>query len=263
MADFKEKVKNAVKNNFKLSTSKYFEFENKYNLFYNLTVSLGKFLDINPQNKVLDIGCGYGVSVNAIKSEFKVTDITGVDISEEMIDFGKKLYPDLNLIVCDGEEIVSLFNNNFDIIVYNASIFIFPDTLTAFNNAYNLLEKNGKIGFTHYPEIISKNGDDLFSLAYKINNFKEPKKRVITDFDTCILNLEKSNFKNITTSTFKVKLDVNFITEFFLIPAQSASLFPKTKYEERTKLIRKLFSVLEEFSDSSEIIWKMAKAEKI
>jgi SAM-dependent methyltransferase len=262
MVDFKTKVKNIVKNNFKVSTEKYFEFERKYNFFYNLSVALGNFLEINKNSKVLDIGCGYGVSVNAIKNEFRVSEITGVDISDEMINFGKKLYPHLDLIICDGEDVTPLFQKKFDFIVYNASIFIFPDTLSAFQNAKTLLTNNGKIGFTHYPEIKDNNGSDIFSQAYQLNNFHEPKKRVISDLDTCVDNLKKLNFKNIEIAEYSLKLDTDFITDFFLIPAQSASLFPKNNYKERVVLIETLFQSLKDFEQNSKIIWKMVKAER-
>ena len=262
MENFNNKVKKIVKNNFKISREKYFEFEKKYNFFYNLAYKLGEFLNIQSFHKVIDIGCGYGVSVNAIKNEFKTNNVIGIDISEEMINFGKNLYPHLKLIVGDGEEILKLFREKFDIAVYNASIFIFPDTLTAFKNAYEILSENGILGFTHYPDIINNNGTNLFDLAYKLNNFPVPQKRVISDINTCINNLKIANFKNIEIQEFSIDLKIDVLIDFFSIPAQSASLFPKYNYQERKTLIKKLFSKLKDFENSGKIVWKMVKAIK-
>ncbi len=265
MTDFKSKVKNVVKNNFKISKEKYFEFEKKYNFFHNLSVALGNFLNIQPNSTVLDIGCGYGISTNAIKKEFNVSEVIGIDLSDEMINFGKAIYPSLNLMTCDGEEIENIFKNRqFNYIVYNASIFIFPDTLTAFKSAFNLIKKNGYIGFSHYPEIIDTfTGKDLFSHAFEISGFPLPKKRVISDLTTCINNLSKANFKNIITTEYTLRLNTEFLIDFFSIPAQSASLFPKNSYKERVPLIKKLFQNLKQFESKGKISWKIVKAEKL
>ena len=262
MNKFKEKVKNIVKNNFKISVKKYFDFENKYNFFKKLTVALAEFINIEKNYTILDIGCGYGVSTKILKDIFN-TKVVGIDISEDMINFGRKIFPDIDLQVLDGENFSSVFNeSSFDIAIYNAAVFIFPDPLSSFINSYKVLKESGKIGFSHYPEITDSTGNDIFTEAFVNSNFAPPKKRTVSDLDKCVSDLEKAKFKNITVSEYSIPLDINFLTDFFLIPAQSASLFPKLTYNERLKNIKQLFSSIKEYENSAKISWKLVKAEK-
>lgn len=262
MDKFKEKVKNIVKNNFKISVDKYFDFEEKYNFFEKLTVALAEFINIGKNSTVLDIGCGYGVSTKILKDIFN-TKVVGIDISEDMINFGKKIFPDTDLKVLDGENFSSVFDkNSFDIAIYNAAIFIFPDPLSSFKDSYNVLKESGKIGFSHYPEITDSTGNDIFTEAFVKSNFEPPKKRTVSDLDKCISDLEKAKFKNIKIFEYSIPFDTNFLTDFFLIPAQSASLFPKLTYNERLKKIKQLFLSIKEYENSAKILWKLVKAEK-
>jgi ubiquinone/menaquinone biosynthesis C-methylase UbiE len=257
MENFKKKVKNVVKNNFKISVDKYFEFENRYNFFYNLAVYLGELLEINKNNNVLDVGCGYGVSCKALIDKFKC-NVKGIDLSEDMISFGKKLYPNMELLTGDGEKLEDYFpEEKFDKIVYNAAVFIFPDTLNAFKSAKNILTENGIIGFSHYPVIINLNGESLISVAYKRAGLEHPKKTVISDLDTCVENLRKSGFGNIIINEYVINFNVDFIKAFFSIPAQSASLFPKVPYNERIKLVESLFESIK--NEKGFIKWPVVK----
>ena len=54
---------------------------------------------------------------------------------------------------------------------------------------------------------------------------------------------------------------VSFLIDFFSIPAQSASLFPKHPYEERAQKVGELFESLHEWDGHFTIGWDMAKAE--
>ena len=255
----KEKVKKTVKNNFKVSVEKYFSFEKKYNFFYNLTVALARFAGVEPSYKILDVGCGYGVSCKALKDKFQC-DVIGVDLSEEMVNFGKKIYEEIEISVCDGENLSSFSENYFDTVLYNASIFIFPDTLQAFKSAKTVLKERGSLGFSHYPAIVGERGENLLELAYERARFNMPRRNVISPLEICVENLEKSCFKNITLTDYTLPLDIEFLENFFLIPAQSASLFPKLTYAERAEKIKILFKQIA--NEKGDMIWKLVKAEK-
>lgn len=255
----KEKVKKTVKNNFKVSVEKYFSFEKKYNFFYNLTIALAKFIGVEPSSKILDVGCGYGVSCKALKDKFQC-DVIGIDLSEEMVNFGKEIYEEIKISVCDGENLSSFSKNYFDSVLYNASIFIFPDTFEAFKSAKTVLKEKGSLGFSHYPAIVGEKEENLLELAYERAEFNMPRRNVISPLDVCMENLGKSGFKNISLTDYTLPLDTEFLKNFFLIPAQSASLFPKINYSERAEKIKILFDQIG--NEKGKIIWKLVKAEK-
>ena len=61
------------------------------------SIQLDKFQElVSLQSKILDYGCGYGRTCAEL-IENGYSDITGIDISSEMIKRGLSLYPDINL----------------------------------------------------------------------------------------------------------------------------------------------------------------------
>ena len=260
--NFIEKVKNIVKNNFNLSCDIYHQFESRYNFFYNLTNELAKFVNIGNDEKVLDAGCGCGYSMKAIFDNFS-QNVYGIDISEGMINLGKKLYPEFNFIVGDIGEIDRYFEIDFfDSILFNLVVFIIPDIKDVFEKSFKILKENGKIGFSYYPEIIDEKGEDLFEIAFNLNKYNKPNKQVISEFDKCLNALGEAGFSNIEIKKYEMRLDIEFLKNFFSIPAQSASLFPKDDFEQRKEKVEKLFNSIKSYENKGKIIWKLAKGEK-
>ncbi|MCK5313078.1 MAG: class I SAM-dependent methyltransferase [Desulfobacteraceae bacterium] len=74
--------------------------------------------NVSEKAKILDIGCGYGRTLNQLYlSGFP--DLTGVDISKNMINRGNKLYPYLNIQTSDANGI-PFDDNSFDAVVLMA-----------------------------------------------------------------------------------------------------------------------------------------------
>ena len=256
------KVKKIIKKNFNESIEIYSNFERKYNFFYNLAFKVANVVGIKKNSTVLDAGCGCGFSMKAIYDNF-AKNVYGVDISESMIEYGKKLYPEFNFYTGDVANLDKYFNEKFfDSILFNLVVFILPDVENVFRNAYKLLKNGGRIGFSYYPGLINENGEDLLRLAFERSNFEFPKKNVISSYEICLNALKKTDFKNITEYCFEMPLSVQFLKDFFSIPAQSASLFPKLSYIERKEKIEKLFDTLKNFENNGKIVWKFVRGEK-
>ncbi len=65
--------------------------------------------------KILDVGCGYGRTLNELYNN-GFSNLTGLDYSQSMIDRGLKLYPHLNLIINNADDIPSP-DNAFDSVI--------------------------------------------------------------------------------------------------------------------------------------------------
>lgn len=100
---------------------------------------------IKEGKKVLDVGCGTGVLFDFYRQRKAI--VTGIDISDKMIEKAKENYPLANFIVADAEE----FNTKkrFDaIVVYNAfPHFSHPQQLI--ENLSGLLKKGGYLTIAH------------------------------------------------------------------------------------------------------------------
>ncbi len=261
--NFASRVKGAVRRNFNQSVRIYQAFEEKRGFFQDLTAALARWMKLPQGATILDIGCGNGASCVALREACNAT-VYGIDLSEAMIaDARRRLRdPHVHFIVGDGENL-DMFRDMplFDAVVYNASLFVFPNPERSLAQAGGHLKTGGKIGFSFYPRLYSAEFPDLLGRAYEKKGWPLPKFRTITSWDKACHALE-GLFGNLETATHEITGDVSFLIDFFSIPAQSASLFPKLPYEERAEKVRELFETLDAEGTPFTIGWDMAMAVK-
>ncbi|RPH52458.1 MAG: class I SAM-dependent methyltransferase [Desulfobacteraceae bacterium] len=262
-AGFNEKVKLNVKDNFDQSCRMYNLFEEKHHFFASLAMKLAESINLKPNSIVLDIGCGNGISAQILNKYFSCR-VLGVDLSEKMIESGKLLCdsPDIRLLVGDGEKLADIAGDQvFDYVLYNASIFIFPDVEQTIREAAGCLGTGGKIAFSFYPFLEGYAGEDLLAEAFIRLGEPVPRFRVITDYDKACRALSL-HCERVIHHRWVRPLDIEFLQDFFSIPAQSASLFPGRGYEVRRELVCRLFLTLSDLSDKASIVWRMAEGTK-
>jgi SAM-dependent methyltransferase len=262
-AVFNEKVKLSVKENFNQSCRIYDAFEEKHRFFASLALKLAESINLKPDSMVLDVGCGNGISARVLNQHFNCR-VVGVDLSEKMIEAGRLLCdsPDISLEIGDGEKLADIAKGRiFDYVLYNASIFIFPDVEQTIREAAACLKSGGKIAFSFYPLLEDESGEDLLSEAFRRLGEPEPRFRVITDYDKACRALSNHCGK-IAHHRWVRPCNLDFLHDFFSIPAQSASLFPGRDYETRRELARSLFASLSDLEKNSSIVWRMAEGTK-
>ncbi len=261
---FKKKVKRNVAENFDRSYPKYQAFEDRHRFFYTLALKLADSLDLQPETAVLDVGCGNGISARALNDHFGCR-VLGVDLSEKMVAAGQALShsPDISLVVGDGERLVDLADGQqFDYVLYNASIFIFPDVDQTFREACACLRPGGKIGFSFYPELVGPEGEDLMRVAFSRLGEPMPHYKVVTRYSRACRVLENI-CGHITRHRWERPLDLGFLKDFFSIPAQSASLFPGLEYEARLVKVSALLATLADMVETGAVAWRMAEGTKV
>ena len=261
--DFKEKVKRNVADNFDQSIGMYQAFEKKYGFFASYALKLAESIGLQKGASVLDVGCGYGVSAEVLNARYGC-QVLGVDLSPEMIAAGRYLEKNaaINLVVGDGENLAPVIGDRrFDYVLYNASIFIFPDLAKAIDEALDRLQSGGKIAFSYYPQLIGKDGADLFDVAFRRLGEPLPRFRVISDYpDACKALADRCG--HIRHHRWTRSLDIGFMQDFFRIPAQSASLFPGRSYAERCARVERLFATLADRQGDGQVVWRMAEGTK-
>lgn len=260
---FNTKVKRNVAHNFDQSIRLYREFEEKHGFFEALTLKMAEAIGIGDRAFVLDIGCGYGVSAQALHDRLGCR-VLGVDLSPKMIDAGRSHCQGAGIDLCvgDGENLSSVVEDrSFDFALYNASIFIFPDVSKTVAESYRCLRDGGKIAFSFYPQLLGEDDADLFALAFERLGEPLPRFRVITGYAKACEALE-SRCVDICHHRWVRPLDIEFLQDFFSIPAQSASLFPGHDYEARRELAMRLFGTLDDRTETGCIVWRMAEGTK-
>jgi len=260
---FEQKVKRSVTGNFDRSGQQYQAFEDKYRFFYTLALKLAENIDLQPESSVLDAGCGSGISARALHDRFGCR-VLGVDLSEKMVAAGRFLCPEpeIRLVVGDAERLVELAGGQrFDYVLYNASIFIFPDADRSFEEAAACLKPGGKIAFSFYPDLTGPEGEDLMQKAFSRLGEPVPRYKVITGYEQASQALAR-HCGDISHRQWVRPLDLGFLKDFYAIPAQSASLFPGENYAARLQKTAALLDTLSDMTATGRVVWRMASGIK-
>ena len=261
--DFGKKVKANVTANFDQSLGLYQAFEDKHHFFAELTTKLAEEINLRPNTAVLDVGCGNGISSRTLNERFACR-VWGVDLSPKMVEAGRAQCDGENvrLTVGDGERLSHVVGNQtFDYVLYNASIFIFPDANRTLQEAVACLKPKGEIAFSFYPHLAGPAGEDLLDEAFRRLGEPPPRFRVITDYEKACQALAR-HCKEVSRHRWVRPLDIEFLQDFFSIPAQSASLFPGLEYQARMEKVNRLFSGLPDVAREGSIVWRMARGGK-
>ena len=126
-------------------------------------------LDIRKGMKVLDIGCGTGItSMQISKILGKNGIVDGLDFSETMISWAKKNYKKSNNIFFDVVDIQSgvLKKNFYDKVFSRMGVMFFSDPIEAFRNIYSCIKFGGKLSFACFLE---PKRNEWYSITTNIN----------------------------------------------------------------------------------------------
>lgn len=94
-----------------------FQHDSQYHAWYQKFAAL-----INPKGQLLDVGCGPGLFAGFLNSRLPALQITGIDLSPQMIELAKKHVPKAEFKTLNSNNIKSL-NQHFDVVSNN---FVIP-----------------------------------------------------------------------------------------------------------------------------------------
>lgn len=92
--------------------------------------------------RILDVGCGSGMSTLALKNRFPDSEIIGVDLSNTMLESARKLLPDVQWIQRDCSESLEDLGQ-FDLVFSNAFLQWLPDQEEFIKNIRKCIKENG------------------------------------------------------------------------------------------------------------------------
>ncbi len=161
----------------------------KRNSFYYQELKKYFSFIIPPQSKVLEIGCGTGELLNAVKPSYGV----GVDFSPKMIEIAKKQFPNLNFYVQDAENLE--LDEKFDYIIFSDLVGSLWDVQSAFSDLKKVSHKRTRIVISYYNYL----WEPILKLGELIGmKMKQPIQNWLSPYEIeNLLNLE--GFENIKT----------------------------------------------------------------
>lgn len=167
-----------------------------------LTKTIMQKSNLPPKAKILDIGCGYGKTVQYLQTQLGYTAF-GIDQSDKLINQGLAMDANLNLQTGAAENL-PFADQSFDAVIGECVFCLLPDKPKALQEIYRILKPNGKL-------ILS----DLY--------LQEPSSEPISFFAlTCLQNLlMEAEIQNLLAAEgFKNKIWLDCKEEYISFLAQ-------------------------------------------
>lgn len=243
--EFGHRFKSAVEKNFDQSADAYDRFEERHHLFETLTRRQLELIEPSRPVRILDVGCGTGISTLALHQALagRSPNIYAIDISERMLLRARERCKDLPgvfLFRGDAENLSGCFNESFDAIFYTASIFLLPGFTESLYQARHLLVPGGVLSISYYAGLFDEKGGDAIRKAFPEQKYQYGAVP-IGELVSC---LESMPGTRTTRVDFRFEVSRDFLFDFLSIPAQSSGLFPKIPYLERILKVRDLCDLL-------------------
>lgn len=260
--DFNKRFKIAVERNFDQSAAIYDRFEAKHGLFADLTRRLCELNAPFAPERVLDVGCGSGISTVAIRESIRPAPILyAIDLSEAMLQKARERCREMQgvyFVRGDAERLSEYFHESFDAIFYTASIFLIPNYQESIAQAAKILLPGGVIAVSFYEGLFDREGNDAVAAAFPDQKYRYG---AIQYGD---LKVFMDRMAGLRTAEFEYRFEAarDFLFDFLSIPAQSAGLFPKVSYIKRIPMVREFCETLEERVWPVFMGWKFLSARK-
>ncbi|HSB35010.1 MAG TPA: class I SAM-dependent methyltransferase [Nitrospirota bacterium] len=236
--EFASRFKKAIERNFDESAGIYDAFEEKHHLFGTLTNRLCELITPSEPERILDVGCGTGISTLSLYKTFaKSPIIYAIDLSEAMLVRARERcqgLPGIYFVRGDAEQLSSYFHEKFDAVFYTASIFLIPRFGESIAQACSLIVPGGVLAISFYSGLFDDSQNDAIEKVFPDMKYQYGAV-AFTELMECLAS--QKSYKN-TEVDFHFEVNREFLFDFLSIPAQSAGLFPKVPYVQRIPLVR-------------------------
>lgn len=123
-------------------------------------------------HKILELGCGTGRLTRRLAELYPEAVIVAVDISPEMIAYARKQYPQAHYVVADAEDYVFELQQQFDLIISNATIQWFEKLEATLIKTKSLLVSDGLLAIATFGEKTFIELATAFNQAYDLNRMQ-------------------------------------------------------------------------------------------
>ena len=106
--------------------------------------------------KVLDLGCGSGIFSNELL-KLGAKKVVGLDLSDELIEIGKKEYPKIELVQGNAKK-TNFKRSEFDVVVSSLTAHYFKNLNELFKEVSRVLKNNGSFVFSMQHPIMEVSG---------------------------------------------------------------------------------------------------------
>ncbi|MEZ2321626.1 MAG: class I SAM-dependent methyltransferase [Microcoleus sp.] len=127
------------------------QYDRRWSFYVNATVEETlKRLEINPGERILDLGCGTGVLIQRLLQVAPASEVVGIDASAEMLEIAKHKLPEFVDLKLGSADRLPLASNYFDIVVSTSAFHFFRSPSQALQEAKRVLKPNGRLVITDW-----------------------------------------------------------------------------------------------------------------
>jgi len=158
-----------------------------------------KRLNLNPAEKLLDVGCGTGALLEAIHLKFPEVEVAGVDPSAEMLDVARRKLAGNITLEQGWAEALPFPDESFDVIVSCSAFHFCREPARALEEFRRVLKPGGRIVVTDWcDDYLTCRIHDFFLRLFNRAHFKTYGSK------GCVSLLEKANFGNVNLERYKI-----------------------------------------------------------
>ncbi len=176
-------------------------YDDVHSTYMETKKTLGDNLDKNVK-KILDLGAGTGLELIHVFELFPKTEVTVIDITENMLEELKKRSFSNHVTTICGDFFEVEFGSDFDAVISTSALHHFKkkEKLKLYKKIYDCLKENGQ--FINCDKIaLSKEIEDtqLYELEHNIKNYNHIDTPLTLDHETELLKMV--GFQDITSNT--------------------------------------------------------------
>lgn len=156
-------------------------------------------LEISPEQRVLDIGCGTGKLLQKLLSFVSETKLVGIDPSQEMLNVAKAKLPNTVELQQGDAENLPFPEKCFDWLITTNSFHYFANPKQAIAEAKRVLKPNGYLVITDWcHDYLTCRFLDLILRWFNDAHFRTYRSH------QCQAMLEKGGFRNVAIEKYKL-----------------------------------------------------------
>jgi len=158
-----------------------------------------KRLDVGPNSRLLDIGCGTGSLLQAISLTHPTVHLTGIDVCEDMLRVAINKQIHRCHFITGQAQRLPFHSQSFDTVVSCNAFHYWRNPEVCLSEIARILKPHGRLVITDWcDDFIACRVCDLFLRLFNRAHFKTYKK------DACERLLRNSGYGNIKTERYKI-----------------------------------------------------------
>ena len=156
-------------------------------------------VDLQKGSKILDLGCGTGALLKILEDRFPSSELTGIDLTEEMLAVAKQKLSDNVELLLGSASNLPFDSESFDWVIMSNVIGHLADKKTALKEIHRVLKNPGKIVITDWTRDFQTM--NLVHFYTKLINYSQYRSLKTVELENL---LDECGFNHLYTERYKI-----------------------------------------------------------